>query len=218
MANSLKGVQAAAMRFVELLQANDVAKVIQFNERVSVLADYTGNKSQLQSALGRLRTGGATALLNALDYALSDLRRSIVPTGDQARKGSVLVLSDGTDTASALDETDVVRKASDSAAVVYALRLQAESGEDLERVRDDPSVQLLQSIATETGGRLFISRLEGLERLYTQIADELRNQYVLAYVSDNDARDGTFRAIEVRLKNRRDSRVRFRTGYYAPRS
>ncbi|MBV9210771.1 MAG: VWA domain-containing protein, partial [Acidobacteria bacterium] len=47
---------------------------------------------------------------------------------------------------------------------------------------------------------------------------ELRTEYVLTYRPTNDHYDGSFRTIEVRLKNKRDGvKLRTRRGYTAIR-
>jgi hypothetical protein len=50
-------------------------------------------------------------------------------------------------------------------------------------------------------------------RIFSEISDELHQHYLLAYNPRRDP-DGTFRAIEVRLK-RKDAEVRVRKGYFA---
>ena len=48
------------------------------------------------------------------------------------------------------------------------------------------------------------------------IANEIRNQYTLAYSPNNLTEDGKFRQILVNLK-RNDLLIRARQGYYAPK-
>ena len=54
--------------------------------------------------------------------------------------------------------------------------------------------------------------------IFTQIDEDLRSQYIMAYTPSNSARDGSFRAIQVRVKNQKDLNVRYRRGYYAPKA
>ena len=74
----------------------------------------------------------------------------------------------------------------------------------------------LKKIATETGGRSFVPRGEkDLDEAYAQIDEDLRSHNILTYQSSNDAKDGSFRTIVVRVKNRKDLTVRHRRGYFA---
>ena len=47
------------------------------------------------------------------------------------------------------------------------------------------------------------------------LEEDLRSQNILTYSSSNEARDGSFRTIQVRVKNRKDLTVRHRRGYFA---
>ena len=74
----------------------------------------------------------------------------------------------------------------------------------------------LQTIADQTGGRMYSPRrIEDLSRVYSEIAGDLRIQYRLGYHSTNPAHDGSWRRLQVKIKNRSDAVVRTRTGYYA---
>jgi Ca-activated chloride channel family protein len=54
-----------------------------------------------------------------------------------------------------------------------------------------------------------------LGAIYQKIADELANQYVLAYTPSNKKHDGTWRSIVVKV-NRPETDARTRSGYFAP--
>jgi Ca-activated chloride channel family protein len=74
----------------------------------------------------------------------------------------------------------------------------------------------MESIAEVTGGTAFIPDGEkDLERVFRQVAAELRGQYLLQYYGNSDAPAGQFRRIQVAVPARTDLRVRARQGYYA---
>jgi hypothetical protein len=52
--------------------------------------------------------------------------------------------------------------------------------------------------------------------VYDRIAEELRTQYSIGYVSSNSRRDGKWRRIVVRTPERSSLQVRHKLGYYAP--
>lgn len=86
--------------------------------------------------------------------------------------------------------------------------------------RTDPAYaearRQLEMIAEQTGGRMYSPRyIDDLAHVYSEIADDLRIQYTLAYSSTNPARDGSWRSIKVRIRNRHDAVARTRKGYYA---
>ena len=74
----------------------------------------------------------------------------------------------------------------------------------------------LETIATRTGGRFFeAKKKENLEEIYSAIADELHNQYVLTYTPDKRINEDEFHKIALKAKNA-DLTVATREGYYAP--
>jgi VWFA-related protein len=75
----------------------------------------------------------------------------------------------------------------------------------------------LRKMAEETGGISFrVGRRESLDDIYDQIQRAMRSQYALGYTSTNTARDGAFRKLEIRLKDK-NQKVLARKGYYATR-
>ena len=75
----------------------------------------------------------------------------------------------------------------------------------------------LKKIASETGGRAYFPRNEeDLDKAFAQIDEDLRSQYVLAYQPTNENGDGSFRVIQLKVKNRKELTVRHRRGYFAP--
>jgi VWFA-related protein len=73
----------------------------------------------------------------------------------------------------------------------------------------------MESIAEATGGTAFVPDSDqDLERVFRQVAAELRGQYLLQYYGDSGAPAGQFRKISVNVPARADVRVRARQGYY----
>jgi VWFA-related protein len=73
----------------------------------------------------------------------------------------------------------------------------------------------MQSVADATGGTAYVpARTEELETIFRQIAAELRAQYLLQYLSNNQATAGKFLRIKVNTPARPDARIRARQGYF----
>jgi len=73
----------------------------------------------------------------------------------------------------------------------------------------------MESIAETTGGTAFVPDSDlDLERVFRQVAAELRGQYLLQYYGDSNAPASQFRRITVAVPVRNDVRVRARQGYY----
>lgn len=61
------------------------------------------------------------------------------------------------------------------------------------------------------------ARSPQLDAVYERVAEELRSQHTVGYVSGNERRDGKWRRIVVRTRAREDLRIRHKLGYYAAR-
>jgi Ca-activated chloride channel family protein len=73
----------------------------------------------------------------------------------------------------------------------------------------------MESIAATTGGTAFVPESDqDLDRVFRQVAAELRGQYLLQYYANAEAPATQFRRIQVTVPARADSRVRARQGYY----
>jgi len=75
----------------------------------------------------------------------------------------------------------------------------------------------MEAIAETTGGTAFVPDADAdLERVFRQVAAELRGQYLLQYYADSEKIPaGSFRRIQINVPARNDVRVRARQGYYA---
>jgi Ca-activated chloride channel family protein len=72
----------------------------------------------------------------------------------------------------------------------------------------------METIAQSTGGTAYVPEAEAdLERVFNEIAAELRGQYLLQYYS-NSQTGNQFRRIAVRVPTHADYRIRARQGYY----
>ncbi len=76
--------------------------------------------------------------------------------------------------------------------------------------------KILDRISKETGGRLFeVSKKQPISEIYSQIEEELRNQYSLGYTPDRNEADAPgYRKIQLSTKQK-DLTVQTRQGYYA---
>ncbi len=77
------------------------------------------------------------------------------------------------------------------------------------------SQNTMQAIAESTGGNAFLPDGEkDLEKVFSEVAAELRGQYLLQYYSNSQTPSMQFRRIVVAVPSRSEVRVRARQGYY----
>jgi VWFA-related protein len=217
MDEKLKVAQDAAVGFVRTLTAQDLAEVVQFNDRRTVLQDFTSDHGLLEQAIRRTEASGPTALHNALYVSLKELDKQ--KSGRQLRRRAVVLLSDGEDTASLVSDDQVLELARKTEIAIYAISLRPGRSQDRNRLAFSQATHLLTTLSQETGGQVhFPNSLSELDLVYARVAEELRTQYTLGYVSSNKRRDGKWRRIVVRVPERDDLQVRHKIGYYAPRT
>jgi Ca-activated chloride channel family protein len=212
----LAEAQQAATRLVRTLISGDEAQVIQFNERARIVQDFTSDQSALETAIKSTRANGSTGLYNAIYIALKDLNTR--KRMDQVRRMAMVVLSDGQDTTSLISDDQVLALARTSGIAVYGISLRPALPRPLTLGEDGIPRYFFAALGRETGGQAhFLNGVTQLGGIYDQVAEELRSQYNLGYVSTNAAHDGRWRQIQVRLRGQPYA-VRHKMGYYAPRS
>jgi Ca-activated chloride channel homolog len=252
-AEKMAAARSAITRFVgDLLGGGDEFFLMEFSDNVTLVQDWTSERSDITRALGRIRAAGGTALYDAIAEALP-----IAASGAHQKK-ALLVISDGNDTDSAIRVNELRQAIRESEVLVYALGV--DSNPPPPRViaqprRRPPDPQppipfpiprpgprgplglpqpslpqifggarppaasservnagALRQITDDTGGRTeIIRRIDDLPDATSRIADELSQQYSLAYQSPHP-RDGRWHSIEVKIR-RGTYTVRARSGY-----
>ncbi|MFQ3582749.1 MAG: VWA domain-containing protein [Chloracidobacterium sp.] len=205
--NRLKFEQDAALDFFRrMLRPEDRAAFYAFNHDVYLRQDLTSNLGALEAAIRGLDARGATALYDAIFIAARRLER-------EPGRRVIVVVSDGQNTVSRVTRERAIEEVNRTDAVIFGICPVIRTEYDDFLPPPDNDFELL---CRQTGGRVFmVNSLAELATGFTQLETELRAQYVLSYYSSNEARDGKFRRIEVRVK-RPGVTVRARRGYYAP--
>ena len=213
MEEHLPVLQTAATNFVHKLKSNDIAQVIDFDSRVEIRQGFTGNQGELDAAISQLAAGGSTSLHNAIYIALKELRKVRAVNEEDVRRQALIVFSDGEDTSSLVSFDEVLDLAKRSETSIYTIALR---GADVQAKGFREAEFVMRTLAQETGGRAFFpAKIEDLNGVYSQIADELASQYTLGYTSANPRRDGAWRRVVVQV-SRPNVTPRTKKGYYAP--
>ncbi len=205
--NRLKFEQEAALDFFRrVLRPQDRAALYAFNHDVYLRQDLTSSLGALETAVRGLEARGATALYDAIFIAARRLER-------EPGRRVIIVVSDGQNTVSRVTRERVLEEVNRTDAIIFGICpvIRTEYADFLPPPDND-----FDLLCRQTGGRVFmVTSLSELTTGFAQLEAELRAQYVLSYYSSNEARDGKFRRIEVRVK-RPGVTVRARSGYYAP--
>jgi len=234
-AENLDDFRRAAEGFAAHLSPDDRVSLIQFDDRVLLLQDWTRSLVQLRRALRRVAPGMFTRFNDAMLLAARDQ----VPRGNA--RHAIIVLTDGIDSGRGATFEAALRAALQSQTTVYVV-----SNSEIERAKKEAELAALLSgsssavrfnqlkiddlrlglealaasernlaqLTTATGGRVYRPMsFNDLEKVYREVADELRHQYALYYSPLNKKRDGAFRRVRVETTDPRQ-RVSARIGYF----
>lgn len=214
MGQKLAKSRQAASQFFKTANPEDEFFLIQFNDRPQMVVDYTRDTEEIMTRLTFTQAKGRTSLLDGMYQALLHLRK-----GKNPRK-AILVISDGGDNSSRYTESEVRNLLKEADAQLYAIGIFEPISARGRTAEELSGPGLLNDMAEMTGGRHFpVENLNDLPDIAARIGMELRNQYVLGYISKNQNRDGKYRRVQVRLNQPRSLpplRALHRQGYYAP--
>jgi Ca-activated chloride channel family protein len=212
MADKFEKSRLAAVQFFKTANPEDEFCLVNFNDRAQLVSNFTGSVEDLQERLMYTAAHGETALFDGIYLGLSQMK------GARNSKKALLIISDGGDNHSRYSEIDVRKFVKEADVQIFAIGI-FDRG-DFKSPEEQNGPALLGEITELTGGRVFrVNSLKDLPDIATKISMELRNQYVLGYRPTNQARDGKWRKIKIRLrppKGLPPLQVYSRTGYYAP--
>lgn len=185
-------LKAGAEQFLLRLLPQDRGKVGAFNDKIEVYPkDFTRDRDELVAILDELDFGNPTRLYDAAAVSLSEL-------GGVEGRRVVLVFTDGDDTASRLGSGDVLDQARAEEVMIYAIGLESDYFNGVQRVRSRPD-RGLRRLAEETGGGYFeLKKTDELGPAFTRVAQELHSQYVLGF--SPKTLDGKVHTLTVRIK------------------
>ncbi|MGH9662023.1 MAG: VWA domain-containing protein [Bryobacteraceae bacterium] len=185
-------VLAAAEALIRESNREDEIFVLHFNDTVTPGlprgVPFSGNIQQLRAALSSGIPGGKTALNDALVAGFLQLR-----LGKRDKKTVVLV-SDGGDTASRHSRKATLEMVQRSPATIYTIGLYDPND-------PDHDTGFLRRIAKMTGGEAYLpSNPKELVPLCRQIAKEIRTRYTIGYTPEWRPDANSLRRIEVHAR------------------
>lgn len=206
--SSLSAIQTAAYLFLRNMASGDRGRVATFSEGVRFGPPYGEEIWNQVSMIRAMRPFGKTALYDAILTGLQELSRV------EERKALILV-SDGEDSGeggSVSTREQALEGSRLSEGAIYTVGYTGWSPEGGGKLNRD----FLDAVAEQSGGRSFYpDEIEDLSRHFRQIQYELHRQYQIAYLPSKDRKEGGWRSIEVRIRDRDDVIARTRKGYYA---
>jgi Ca-activated chloride channel family protein len=214
MGDKIQKSKEAALQFFKTSNPQDEFMLISFSDQPDLISGFTAKFENLQDRLLTVKSGGRTALLDAIYLGLSEMKKATT------NRRALLVISDGGDNHSRYTENDIKRAVKESDVQIYAVGIFEPMASRARTPEEAGGPGLLAELAEVSGGRMFsVENTNELPDIAEKISIELRNQYVLGYKPSNLIRDGRWRRIRVKLnppKGLPPLQVYARTGYYAP--
>jgi Ca-activated chloride channel family protein len=211
---STKFVRArkALTEFLRTSNPQDEFFVVGFNDRPSVIVDYTSDPDDVEARMVMLKPENRTALIDAVYLGIDHLRQA------KYERKALLIISDGGDNRSRYTEGELRRVVRESDVQIYSIGI-FDSYAPTSEEQQGP--ELLKDICEMTGGRLFNvgGDISDMQDVAIRISAELRNEYVIGYTPSEVKHDGNWRKLKVRLvppPGLPQLTVHFRQGYYAP--
>jgi len=177
--SKIADAKTGANSFIDNLATLDRAAIISFSSYVTVNQAFTSDKSALHTAVNSLSAGGNTAVYDAIYRAVEEV------TGELGVK-AVVIFTDGQSNSDSHTVQEAIDLAKAGGVPVYTIGLGSGVNESI-----------LQTIANETGGYYtYAATASELQQIYNDIAQSIRDQYLVTYSTHNPNYDGTTRTVE----------------------
>lgn len=187
MKKGLDELQRAAFTFIKGLDPTDKCSVITFNNKVSVLQDFTNDKYALSNALFQMRARGGTMLYDA---AFQAINKCALVDGKKA----IIILTDGKDESYSGSKPfsrhtleEVIAHARQVGVPLYVIGIGKDFNENI-----------LSALANETEGTYYYAPSPyEYSRLFKQVLQSFKTYYKLVFATPCQDRDMTARLVEV---------------------
>jgi Ca-activated chloride channel family protein len=191
--------KAGAQFFENVMRRGDKAFLVAFDTAPQIVQKWSTRVGDMHAGLAKLRPEETTALYDAVVYALYNFQ------GIRGQK-ALIVISDGKDTASKFSFEQALEYARRSAVPIYTIGIGIRANEVDVRYK-------LATLSKDTGGSVFyIEAARELQRVYDDIQEELRSQYILGFYPPADVKTGgKWREINVQVTEGKARTIR---GYF----
>jgi Ca-activated chloride channel homolog len=191
--------KAGAQFFQNVLKSGDRAFLVSFDTTPQMIQKWSARLSDLNAGLAKLRAEEYTSLYDAIVFSLYNF------LGVKGQK-ALIIITDGQDTSSKFAFNQALEYARRAAVPIYGIGIGIKSSQIDVRYK-------FGRFCSETGGNVyFIDRAEELGRIYTDIQNELRSQYVLGFYPPDGVKAGSkWREVSVQVGEGKAKTIR---GYY----
>src|SRR2546423_4849704 len=193
---------------VTTYRRKDQVSFTTFDSDVELHQDFTDNQELLIKAIRKVKAGGYTRIYDAVYRIIEEKLANL--TGDARR--IIVVLSDGEDTASEHSLRDALEMAQRYDVTIFGISTKNFKGvgSGLVETGDDKE---LRRLCEATGGQIFLPSAEiDLLQAFTQVAQDLRQEYVIYYRPTVQEKISKRREIRLKLVGA-DGHPSYKEGY-----
>jgi Ca-activated chloride channel family protein len=205
-------VKKAAQRFVEYARPNDRIAVVVFATQIKIVCELTSDKKLLNDRIKDIDAGGGSPIWDSLKYTYEN----IIKKESLGRRSAIVFMTDAMDGSRQTTFADALEIAKSNDSTIFSVYLNnfaqfSSSVRFYERYG-----RMLWMLAEETGGEFYKADSFGdLKGIYEKVINDLGKVHSIGYTPKTDERDGAWRKLEVKIKNRDDLVVKSKRGYYA---
>lgn len=182
----------ALRRFVETSHDDDDFFLIGFNDRASLVQDFTTSAEKVIDHLMFVAPKGSTALYDAAYLAVEKVKQ-----GRHSKK-ALLIISDGQDNNSRYTYKELRNRVKEADVQIYAIGITDPASDSLAGFGRSN----LEEVTRMTGGRAFFPNAYNepeLVEICTRIALELRHQYAIGFYPTDTTSDAKWHKVNVKV-------------------
>ena len=189
-------------KFVEQLDKTSLCALMGFNHQVNILQDFTSDHKKLGDKLNKIKDyGGSTRIYDALDRAITMLKKAPTIRDKKRLRPVIVVITDGFDSSSIIDKKELIARAKVSGTSIYSITIPSFSPLITQGKKDRlPTLLDIAGITTLTGGRDFSLDNNNYNKVFEEIAKEFAASYTLAYHLPKDLVVNKSHKLEVKAK------------------
>jgi Ca-activated chloride channel homolog len=210
MGPKLKKSRDAVGEILKTANPEDEFALIRFNGQVELAKGFRDPNEYIQNRLMFIESKGQTALLDAIYFALSEMRSA------RHQRKAIVIISDGGDNCSRYSLKEVMSLVREAEVQIFAVAILEPPGLRNRTPEEFSGPGLLSDLAIETGGRMFASESNNLRSIAAEISKTLRNQYLIGYSPRDIENDGKYHRVQVQVEGIGGLRLSWRLGYFAP--
>lgn len=210
MTKKMTKARAAVGEFLNNLDPEDEEFLVTFSDAPEFASSFTSDTAVIHKALLSASPRGRTALFDAVVLAIREMRNA------RHQRRILLLISDGGDNHSRFSEGELRHLVEEEDLQIHAIGIH----DQRPTMEESRGAQILKDLSAVTGGQHHtVNNIAELPALAKRMSLSLHDRYLLGYRPTPAGPSGTFRRIEVKVKQPKGASrvyVYARGGYRMP--